>query len=1421
LSTTLFRTCLLLLLFPIWTNGQLYTFRNFNHKDGLSIATVSSLHSGRDGNIWLGTDGAGLIRFNGTSFEELSDLSMRHHITSIAEQGNKLYFTSRYKGVHVHTNGKSVQLVHADQLKGESEQVLTIPNGLFISTQKGLYTFQNNRLEVIREFQDRIQITQIIELPGFLVILTDKGNFHYSIALKRLTPLNNWIKSKSEVINRLQFGAFHEQKLTLFDTRLEQWIELVIDEKGGIYSIQKKAKKTTLPFDNKVIAVTQNPFNASIVFLTEKNEVFIHQKNELNRLTINYDKEFSGCKKIITDINGDIWLASTTYGLFKVSLEPFTKVLLHPEYNSPEIFCLYKSKQGDILLSKRDGTTKIGNIYRNAEFVSYPIRTQSVVERDDVLLLGTNDGLFQFDKTKRLLKPIDLPGLPREKITYIGLFGNELFVGVENKGLFRYALKQRSRLPILLKKKEPKYIYTAQENKLEDRIYFGTNDGIFYFDQKSGTLNHLKQSEKIGYYVGVSIKDVYGNLWFTGDHGLFGILKNGDHSIITDDKHFNSKLFYTLNSDNFGNLIVGTNKGLNIIELDELGNIIKRTVFTGQNGFGGYETNMRSQYQDANSIFVGTIEGLFLINTEILRKFPKPTPPIITSLINTKVDAQSNSFAFQFTTNNPKIQHLFYSYRIKGFQEEWSELSENQKILISNLPNGKFKLEVRSTYDGAVFSESGSIQFTVDKPFWKTRWFIVALILLVVLANILIILKRKTFEGGSFFKTKDMLVELSMTPAILLFSFISVVVASYIAPLVDSTIPTILGATVLTGCTILFLYLYSKNEEYRKRTSNYRMILTITYTVVIVHFYFGAIVSRLHPFFVVALALSMTLVPFIFDQLRHVILQSLILIIVASMSLLFLDETVYNKYLFLLMILIATSLSVFSSYLRYDSLERLIFISGVINKGNVQVISFNQEGTITYVSENIQDIIPTTHEELLNKQISILNEFLPDEGTYRTVDLTSEFFDGKKYLVPMLSKNRDVYWIEWSCKVFSEKVKVIMGQNVSERMELENTYELLVENAEDLIYQTDVEGKLIFMNRQFANSLEYDSAELMGKNSLILVHPDYKKEVMEFYKGHFELRSKSSYFEFPIVSKSGKTIWIGQHVTALFKQGRKKYVSGFLALARDITQKREQQQIIQDQRDNITSSIRYAQRIQINLQPNAYDFGDSFQECFVLYKPKDIVSGDFYWIHRIENKTVIALADCTGHGVPGAFMTLLGINLLNSIVIENRILEASEILNQMDLRLIEALSSQQNTDSIQDGMEMTVLIYDHNTSQLQYACAGARFLIYEKNGFNMFKGDVKHIGDPEFPGFKEYISHSLQLEEDSTIYLLTDGFQDQFGGNRDKKFSFRRFLETLEENIRLPLAEQKHMIESEFDRWRQDVEQTDDVTVIALRNPKK
>jgi serine phosphatase RsbU (regulator of sigma subunit) len=326
--------------------------------------------------------------------------------------------------------------------------------------------------------------------------------------------------------------------------------------------------------------------------------------------------------------------------------------------------------------------------------------------------------------------------------------------------------------------------------------------------------------------------------------------------------------------------------------------------------------------------------------------------------------------------------------------------------------------------------------------------------------------------------------------------------------------------------------------------------------------------------------------------------------------------------------------------------------------------------------------------------------------------------------------------------------------------------------------------------------------------------------VKKFYRDHFEQRKTTSYFEFPIRTKHGEILWVGQHVTTLFKQGLKKHVNGFLALARDITLKREQEQIIREQRDDITSSITYAKRIQDNLLPNEVSFGSSFEEYFLLYEPKDIVSGDFYWMHRIDGCTIVALGDCTGHGVPGAFMTLLGINILNSTVLENRIIEPSQILNEMDKKLTNALHGQIGNEDITDGMEITICVFDHHAGTLSFACAGSRFLIFENGAFNMYKGDIKHVGDNDLKDFNGYITHSLPFNEESILYLFTDGFQDQFGGTKNKKFSFRRLLELFESNIRLPLKEQKPMIQDEFIYWKQLFEQTDDVTIIALKKLK-
>jgi serine phosphatase RsbU (regulator of sigma subunit) len=197
----------------------------------------------------------------------------------------------------------------------------------------------------------------------------------------------------------------------------------------------------------------------------------------------------------------------------------------------------------------------------------------------------------------------------------------------------------------------------------------------------------------------------------------------------------------------------------------------------------------------------------------------------------------------------------------------------------------------------------------------------------------------------------------------------------------------------------------------------------------------------------------------------------------------------------------------------------------------------------------------------------------------------------------------------------------------------------------------------------------------------------------------------------------------------------------------------------------------------------------------------------------------MALADCTGHGVPGSFMTLLGINLLNSIVLEQRIFNPGTILDELDKKLIAALPRANGEENMSDEMEITICVIDHRNQELSYACAGSRFLIYESNSFTMYKGDTKHIGDKPITGFTGYITHVTKLYSTSTMFLFTDGFQDQFGGTKDKKYSFRRMLELFEANIRLPLSEQEKMIEHEFESWRAGEVQTDDISIVSVRRP--
>ena len=277
------------------------------------------------------------------------------------------------------------------------------------------------------------------------------------------------------------------------------------------------------------------------------------------------------------------------------------------------------------------------------------------------------------------------------------------------------------------------------------------------------------------------------------------------------------------------------------------------------------------------------------------------------------------------------------------------------------------------------------------------------------------------------------------------------------------------------------------------------------------------------------------------------------------------------------------------------------------------------------------------------------------------------------------------------------------------------------------------------------------------------------------------------------------------------------------------------------QKEEIEDSINYAKRIQEAVLPISEASRAMLENHFILFRPKDIVSGDFYWIAKIQNRTIIAVADCTGHGVPGAFMSMLRISFLNEIVRNQEIVKANQILNKLREEIINALQQKGEFGEQKDGMDMSLIII--NNSQLaiknfiQAQWAGANNPLYivkseklkvknedntkvdELSTFNFQLDEVKPDKMPIaiYDRMNDFTNHEFELQKNDCIYLLSDGYADQFGGRNHKKFLSRNLKQLLITNCQLPMPEQKIILETTLLNWIGDGEQIDDITIVGIK----
>ncbi|MGB3946787.1 MAG: tetratricopeptide repeat protein [Bacteroidia bacterium] len=348
-----------------------------------------------------------------------------------------------------------------------------------------------------------------------------------------------------------------------------------------------------------------------------------------------------------------------------------------------------------------------------------------------------------------------------------------------------------------------------------------------------------------------------------------------------------------------------------------------------------------------------------------------------------------------------------------------------------------------------------------------------------------------------------------------------------------------------------------------------------------------------------------------------------------------------------------------------------------------------------------------------------------------------------------------------------------------------------------------------YLNRGL--TLAYD---IKSKPKLFLIHDmlgELYKKTNEFEKA---LKHKEIYFEI-------KTEVTGEHAA-----NRVKYMQTQFAIEKSETeseihrlknvQLKKAYEQIEEKNKNILDSINYAKRIQQAILPSDNEVKKILPNSFVLYMPKDVVSGDFYWVQKKDNNILFAAIDCTGHGVPGAFMSMIGNTLLNEIVNDRGVIKPSEILEHLREGIIKALKQTGEAGENQDGMDIAICALNEQKQQLQFAGANNPLWIVSNNILTEIKADKQPIGI-YYGNAKPFTNHIVNLNKGDVVYIFTDGYADQIGGDLQKKFKYKQLQQLIETHFKSDMQLQQKIYHQAINNWKGELEQIDDILLMGIR----
>lgn len=417
-------------------------------------------------------------------------------------------------------------------------------------------------------------------------------------------------------------------------------------------------------------------------------------------------------------------------------------------------------------------------------------------------------------------------------------------------------------------------------------------------------------------------------------------------------------------------------------------------------------------------------------------------------------------------------------------------------------------------------------------------------------------------------------------------------------------------------------------------------------------------------------------------------------------------------------------------------------------------------------------------------------------------------------------------------KTLQNQLKENLQHSEETRAELRARQNVL--DQATLVSESDLFGTITFTNAKFCEVSQYSREELIGQPHNILRHPDVPKSLYkslwttikagQVWRGTIKNKRKDGTPYWvdatiaPVLGEDGKPlryIGIRHDITdrVLAEEHNKELLSELQERYEELKRNQDELQL----KKKMTESITYAKRIQTALLPSDELRKKYLPKSFVLYKPKDIVSGDFYWFHRNKRYTVISAIDCTGHGVPGAIMSVISNSMMNETIIENEVYEANQVLDLLQQKVIYTLKQEYPSGQKHDGWDMGLVIIDHERKEIQFS--GAKHLLYyfEDGHLEQIKGDKMAIGGAIYKD-KKFTRHvrPQKPEAQQRLYLFSDGLPDQFGGPNGRKFMTRRVRELLTSIQDKPIEDHLFEVDKAIEEWMQAEPQLDDMVMVGL-----